>query len=198
MTCKTKSPAPWVKRKMSRLYIDLKKLKSGRYNGLAFAVGLLIAVAILFFALSHNPYKTIHEQIFQTADNIRKYYSDRPGYWKLSTESAKEDLLIAGNLSAHKEFELKIGIGTRGEMAMPSDVGFDIALNNLNKSSCISLTEAKISKNRQLGLQKITVINSKATTEFVWGDEKHPLPISKYAARNVCQPTSNTVLWTFN
>ena len=80
---------------------------------------------------------------------------------------------------------------------MPSNNSFDIVLSNLNKSSCIGLVEAEINKNQQLSLQKITVINSLGNTEFVWGDKNHPLPVAKYATRNICQPTGNTVLWTF-
>lgn len=183
---------------MDKLYVDLKKIRLAGYNGIIFVVGLIIALALLCYALLHNPYKNIHEQIFQTADNIRRYYSDHPGYWKLSTETAIADRLIADNLADHKDFELRIGIGSDGEMAMPSDNDFDIALNNLNKSACISLVENKIGKKRQLGLQKITIINSGNATEFTWGDNEHPLPVAKYSARNICQPTGNTVLWTFH
>ena len=183
---------------MNRLYVDLRKHKLSVNNGLLLIIGLLIALAFLGYTLFHNPYKATHEQIMQTADNIRKYYSDRPGYWKLSTESAKEDRLIVGDLTDRKEFDIKIGIGAEGEMAMPSDNNFDIALNNLNKSSCIDLIEANISKQRQLGLQKITLINSEGTTEFIWGDENHPLPIKKYSARKICQPVANTVIWSFH
>ena len=182
---------------MKRLYVDLKKINLKSYKGTALAIVLLISLIFMCYTLLHNPYKEIHEQIFRTAENIRKYYADRPGYWKLSTQTAIDDRLVAGNLAKHKEFELKIGIGENGETAMPSDSAFDIVLSGLNKASCIGLSESKISNTGQLALQKITIINEGGNTEFTWGDENHPLPIAKYSVRNTCGPTDNTVLWTF-
>lgn len=183
---------------MNKLHINLRKVKFMRYNGILTAVCLAIVGAVLCYTLLHNPYKKVHEQIFQTADNIRKYYADQPGYWKLSTQSAINDRLTADSLATQKEFELKIGIGENGEMAMPSDNDFDIALKGLNKSLCIGLSEAHIGNTEQLGLQKITLINENGTTEFTWGDENYPLPVKKYAARNICLPSGNTVMWTFH
>lgn len=182
---------------MNKLYVDLRKIGLKSYNGIFAAIALFLALVFMCYALLHNPYKEVHEQIFKTADNIRKYYADHPGYWKLSTQSAVDNHLIAGSLTEHKEFEVKIGIGENGEMAMPSDNTFDIVLSNLNKASCIGLTEAKISSTGQLALQKITVINENGSTEFMWGDDKHPLPAAKYSARTICLPTGNTILWTF-
>jgi len=159
---------------------------------------LLLAMMVLCYFFMRNPYKGIHEQIFQTADNIRNYYSDRPGYWKLSTKSAIDDRLIVPELLEQKNFKISIGEGAEGDMAMPSNNDFDIVLGDLTKSYCVGLTEAKISKTRQLSLQKITVINKNGTTEFTWGDEKHPLPVAKFSMRRVCTPTGNTILWTFH
>lgn len=183
---------------MKKLSLDLRKIKLYGYNGIIAAVALFAAFGVLIYLLVHNPYKNIHEQIFKTAENIRKYYSDQPGYWKLSTQSALDDHLVDEGLLKQNDFELKIGIGENGDIAMPSDTDFDITLKKLNKSSCIGLVEAPTSKAEQLGLQKITVINKDGTTEFAWGDEKHPLPIAKYKARNTCQPVDNTVIWTFH
>lgn len=181
---------------MKRLYVDFRKIRFHNYNGLALIVSLLFALIALCYVIFHNPYKELYEQIFQTSEQIRKYYSDQPGYWKLNTQSAIDDRLVGAKL-LKSEYALKIGIGTEGETGMPSNNSFDIVLSNLNKSSCIGLVEAEINKNQQLSLQKITVINSLGNTEFVWGDKNHPLPVAKYATRNICQPTGNTVLWTF-
>lgn len=183
---------------MKKLYVDFRKIKLNGYNGIILVVSLFVALCVLAYLLLHNPYQSTHEQILRTADNIRKYYSDRPGYWKLATQSAIDDRLVVDDLLSQSDFELKIGIGADGDMAMPSDTNFDIALKKLNKSSCVNLIEAPLSKTEQIKLQKITVINSSDTTEFEWGNEEHPLPISKYKFRSVCQPADNTVIWTFN
>ena len=182
---------------MKKHYPDWQKIRLNGYNGIVVAFALLMALCILSYLLLYNPYRDTHEQIFKTADNIRKYYADRPGYWKLSTQSAIDDRLITDELK-QKDFEVKIGEGDEGDMAMPSDADFDIALKNLNKSYCIGLVEFPVNKEQQLGLQKISIINAKGTTDFTWGDEQHPLPVAKYSARKVCEPSGNAVLWTFH
>ena len=182
---------------MKKLSLNLQKIRLYGYNGIIAAVALFAAFGVLIYLLLHNPYQSTHEQIFRTADNIRKYYSDRPGYWKLSTQSALDDRLVDERLVKQNDFELKIGIGENGDIAMPSDTDFDITLKKLNKSSCIGMVEAPTSKAEQLGLQKITIINKEGTTEFTWGDENHPLPVAKYKARNTCKSADNTVIWTF-
>lgn len=180
---------------MNKLYVDLRKFKVSNYSTLVIAASLAVALLTSIYVLLHSPYKELHEQIFLTAENVRKYYSDRPGYWKLATQSAKDDRLVTEKL-LKSEYKFEIGSGENGDMAMPADTTFDITLKNLNKSACIGLTEAKINKNQQLALQRITIINAKGTTEFIWG-AKHSLPVGKYATRNICQPTGNTVMWTF-
>lgn len=182
---------------MNKIHLDLRKISLTNYNGIVVIISLLFALIALCYVLVHNPYQHLHENIFVTADNVRNFYRDRPGYWKLSTQSAEEDMLISEELLNYKEYDVRIGIGSDGDMAMPADTAFDVVLSHLNKSSCISLAEAKISEQHKLGLQKITIINTNGTTEFSWGDEKYPLPVVKYSARNICAPSENTILWTF-
>lgn len=181
---------------MNKFYINLKKVHSVGIGGIAFGLFLILALMILSYALFHNPHQTIHAQIFKTAENIRHYYRDRPSYWKLSTESAKDDRLIAEDLLRHKDFKLLIGQGENGDISMPNDISFDITLKNLNKSACINLSEFSIAKSEQLGLQRITIINDEGRTEFAWG-EKNALPIKRYTTRHLCVPNGNIVLWTF-
>jgi len=182
---------------MNKIYVDLKWLRLTNYNGLIIIISLFLALVTMLYLLMHNPYQKLHEQIFQTADNVRVYYRDHPNYWKLNTEKAIEDKLVSDELIKRTEYDFKIGVGVDGETALPSDTTFDIVLSGVNKSTCIGLVEAKISKEQLLSLQKITVTNSKGTTDFEWDGSKHSLPVKKYAARNVCQPAQNTILWNF-
>lgn len=183
---------------MNRFYLDFRKIRFISQGGGIIAIILLVVLMTMCYLLCRNPYTSIHEQIFRTADNIHKYYSDRPGYWKLSTKSATDDLLVSEALLERDDFEIKIGIGVDGDMAMPSDNGFDIVLNHLNKSFCVALTEAPINNAGQLILQKITVISGQKTTEFTWGNKDYPLPVNKFSMRNICMPNENTVIWSFN
>ena len=176
---------------MSKLYVDLRRLRLTNYNGLIIIISLFLVLITLIYLLLHNPYQKLHEHIFQTADNIHAYYRDYPNYWKLNTETAIDDKLVSDELLRHTEYDFKIGIGVDGNTALPSDLTFDIVLAGVNKSACIGLVETKANKEQLLSLQKITVINSKGSTDFEWDGDKHFLPVAKYAARDVCQPTEN-------
>lgn len=181
---------------MKKMYINLHKVQSLKISGILSAIGVLLAVIILSYLLFHNPHQNIHKQIFKTAENIRSYYRDAPSYWKLSTATAKEDNLIAADLLKLKNTVLVIGQGKDGDISMPNDISFDIALKNLSKSACINLSEFSVSKLQQLGLQKITIYSDDIITEFSWGGE-NPLPIKRYATRKICKATDNIVIWTF-
>lgn len=182
---------------MDKIYLNFKNFKKQNINGVAIVFCLLFAVIALSYVLFHNPHRDLHESVFKTADTIRSYYRDHPSYWKLSTDTAKDDNLIDAILQQQSDYVLHIGHGAKGETAMPNDNSFDIALSKLNKSACINLSELPISKNNQLGLQKITIMNDDGITEFSWGDEDDPLPIKRYSTRKLCSAAENTIVWTF-
>ncbi|MBR3676711.1 MAG: hypothetical protein IKN71_06220 [Alphaproteobacteria bacterium] len=181
---------------MNKVYLNLRKVHMSGVNGLVLAICLLFAGITLSYVLFHNPHQDLHKQIFKTAENIRSYYRDKPAYWKLSTESAKDDGLIVEELLKNAD-NLKIGQGENGDVSMPNDNSFDIVLKNLNKSACINLSELSVSHKQQLGLQKITLINENGISEFAWGDDAHPLPIKRYTTRKLCTVENNTLIWTF-
>lgn len=181
------------------LMIKLFDTEKARLNGLSgvFVLAVLIASCVgLSFVLLHNPYKNLQQQIFKTADRVRNYYRDRPGYWKLSTESAKQDDLLRSDLLQYKEYDFQIGQGIDGTFSLPSNLTFDLSVKHLNKSACVSLSEMPLDSNAKLSLVKISIINQQNEVEFTWGGE-HSLPIEKYSARNFCQPQENIIIWTF-
>lgn len=182
---------------MDKIYLNFRKVRVNGFNGVIMLICLLFAVIALSYVLFHNPHQDLHEQVFRTAENIRSYYRDQPSYWKLSTETAKEDSLITPDLLKYAKQDLRIGQGQQGEISMPNDNSFDIVLGHLNRSACINLSELAISRQQQLGLQKITVINDEGRSEFVWGDDQHPLPIRRYMTRKLCAADENTLMWTF-
>jgi len=177
--------------------MNIKKYKLGKINGFYALFSLVLAFLILSYILIHNPYKDLHDAIFTTAEKAHQYYRDQPGYWKLSTQNAKNQGLYK-NLERYADYDIQIGQGLNGEISLPSHLSFDIVLKHVNKSACINLSELPISDEQKLLLQKITIINQNQDShEFSWG-EKDGLPISKYAARNLCSPVENTLIWTFN
>lgn len=181
---------------MLKISFDLEKARLNGLFGIAILALLLISCIALSVILLHNPHKELHQAIFSTADRVHTYYRDRPGYWKLSTQTAKDDNLLRNDLQQYKEYDIQIGQGVNGDSGLPSDLSFDITIKNLNKSACISLSEMPLEKHDKLILMKITIINDKNNIEFSWGGE-HKLPIAKYSSRAFCTASGNTIMWTF-
>ncbi len=178
------------------VHIDMTKARMNGLFGLALLALLLVCCFGLSLLLLNNPHKELQRAVFSTAERVHSYYRDRPGYWKLSTQSAKDDNLLRKDLLKYKEYNIQIGQGSSGDAGLPSDMSFDITVKNLNKSACISLSEMNLKDEDKLTLMKITITNEQNTAEFSWGGE-HKLPIAKYSSRAYCTASGNTIMWTF-
>ncbi len=177
--------------------IDLEKARLNGILGLIVMIVLLTFCVGLSFYLFHNPHRDLQKQVFKTASAVRNYYRDRPGYWRLSTDTALNDgILSEAFVKKYRDNNIQVGQGVDGSLSLPSDASFDITVKHLNKSACISLCEMSVSDEDELALMKITIFNDTNNVEFSWGGE-HPLPIKKYSARDYCQADENTVMWTF-
>lgn len=176
--------------------IKLADIKTNGYYGAGILAVVLTACFVLIYLLMHDPYKDLHNRIFEIAGKVNNYYREKPNYWKLSTDSAKEDNLIGDIKTKYAKYDFSVGQGQNGEISMPSDVSFDIALKHLSKSACIALSEYQIPEEKRFSLIKITINADGKITEFSWGAEPK-LPVKKYAARNVCSAKENAVIWTF-
>ncbi len=180
-----------MKIRFSREYIRNNAIQTA-----VVAIFALAALVTLSYVLLHNPHQNLQRDVLATAERVHNFYREKPGYWQLSTGTAKEDKLLAGSLGKYKEYDVQIGQGLDGESSLPSHQSFNIVLKHLNKSACINLSELPLTDSAGLILQKITLINETEKIEFAWGAE-HPLPIAKYSMRSLCQPRENTLVWTF-
>ena len=178
------------------IHLDLERARLNGVFGFAILAALLGLCLVLSLTLLNNPHKKLQRSVFETAERVHTYYRDRPGYWKLSTESARADNLLRNDMEQYKAYEVQIGQGSDGAAGLPSDMSFDITLKNLSKSACILLSEMPLKEQDKLLLMKISIINSNGTAEFSWGGE-YKLPIEKYSARKFCQNGNNTIMWTF-
>lgn len=176
--------------------IDYEKARLNGTLSIIILIVLVLCCIGLSFMLLHNPHKDLQKSVFSTAKRIQTYYRDRPGYWKLSTETAKNDNLLRADLLKYKEYDVQIGQGTNGDVSLPSDMSFNIAVKHLNKSACISLSEMPLRDEDKLTLMKISIVNAQNNIEFSWGGEPS-LPVKKYSARNYCTTKDNIVSWTF-
>ena len=79
---------------------------------------------------------------------------------------------------------------------MPTSSSFDIILPHLNKAQCIAYSESKISEDNMVKLLRISVVNALGSYTFEWGGLKYQLPVNKYASKDICAPSDNTLIWT--
>ncbi|MCM1324559.1 MAG: hypothetical protein NC218_10585 [Acetobacter sp.] len=140
--------------------------------------------------------------IFQISDDIRAHYAGKPDYWGLSTNTILQEKFIASKFLQKNKIllsggeEILIGSGVNADIIMPRMMTFDIVLSHLNKAQCIAYVENNISIENQVKLQRITIFNDKGTYAFTWGGADYSLPIKKYASKDLCSTSGNTVVWT--
>ena len=112
------------------VHVDMAKARMNGLFGLALLALLLVCCFGLSLLLLNNPHKELQRAVFSTAERVHSYYRDRPGYWKLSTQSAKDDNLLRKDLLKYKEYNIQIGQGSNGDAGLPSDMSFDITVKN--------------------------------------------------------------------
>lgn len=141
------------------------------------------------------------KDIFELSKEIRSYYADKPDYWGLSTK-----YLITGNVLSQRYIHgnkiildgglnVLVGSGEKAETVMPRVSTFDIVASGLNKAQCISYAESILSKEELVVVEQITIVNSSGTYLFSWGGE-NSLPVKKYASKDFCADTGNTLIWS--
>lgn len=144
--------------------------------------------------------KTVSE-LFLISDEIRLKYSNRPDYWRLSTDYViKEELISSsyikdGKITLHNNKELLIGSGKDASIVLPRSLSFDLIIKNLNKTDCILFLESKINEDNLVKLENITLSNSNNDYVFSWGDKEYSLPVTSYIGKKLCND-SNTIFWT--
>lgn len=140
--------------------------------------------------------------IFEISDEIRNNYAQKPDYWGLSTQTAIKEKYIPERFIKDQKIILSsgneafVGDGVDADTVMPRALSFDIVLPKLNKAQCIAHTEAAISSENQVKLLKISVANASGIYPFEWGGGRYSLPVAKYASKDVCADSDNTVIWS--
>ncbi len=198
-----------VKEKISNYMLFLKQhlvvLRSDIYREKIYKilfVLFIIIVGYFSFTFSHSIANKTVEDIFKISDNIRQFYVDKPNYWGLDTQKVLKENIIDekyikdNKISIGKDISVNIGKGKDANTLMFIDNSFDIVIKGLNKSKCISLIEAEISKENIVKLHKITLFNSNGEFNFEWDEGKYSLPVKEYIAKDICSDVDNIVLWT--
>lgn len=167
-----------------------------------FSIPFLIIIILLYSCLSAR--RVVNHNlttIFELANNIRLYYSNKPDYWGLSTNVLINNDVIPSQYVEHNVIRLENGVrilfgeGYSAEPVSPRALTFDIIMPNLNKAQCLSYAEALLSGQQLLVLDKLTIYNDLGTFPFTWGGE-NSLPIKKYSSKNYCMKGSNTIIWS--
>lgn len=164
----------------------------------------LAIIGIGAFSCSHAQriVKTNIKEIFAISDEIRSYYADKPDYWGLSSETVlKNNMLSAKFISKDKIVlsggrEVFIGNGAKADAVSPGSKSFEIVMPKLSKAQCISFVESKISDTDSVKLLWLGISNGRGDFIFEWGDDRHPLPMQKYASKDFCADNNNTLIWS--
>jgi hypothetical protein len=163
-----------------------------------------LIICVGFFACNRNQ-KVIYNNIvdiFSISDDIRAHFSDKPSYWGLSTEYVLENNIISSKYIQNNLIKLdgdktiKIGQGKLAKPVSPNVNTFDIIIDDLNKSECISYLEMNIPQNNLVKLFSITLINKNTNYTYTWGNTQNSLPVKKYTGRTICSDSNNTIIWT--
>jgi len=192
----------------------LSKTKSAISNVILFAknnIELIIKISlpILIIILGiyvcgsakRNTDKVISD-LFLISDEIRLHYSNKPDYWRLSTDSAIKEKILSpkyiknNKILLHGNKELFIGSGKNAGIILPRSLSFDLIIKKLNRSECILFLEANLSKENQVKLENITLSNSSGDYNFSWGSKSYLLPVKAYMGKKLCEETDNTIFWT--
>ena len=173
-------------------------MKKKIYLGTVISV-IFILLCGIFVSLKDNKVADWAENIWQINSNIRKFYSNRPGFWGLSTQSAIDNKLVPSHMVQNGKLvsvygkELKIGRGINADTVMPGTRGFDIVLYNLTPKECAETLIFDYKAELLLGVNSVSIISDKNTKVLGW-EEKNALPLSKQHAKNICEENS-TIIW---
>ena len=162
---------------------------------------LLILTAGYFIGRSTPGIETAARQTAELADNIRRHYSQKPGYWGLNTASVLKDgiapqgMTTEGKLLNALGLPVSVGAGFEGGIIMPGIRSFDIAFAGLSAAECRELAVYSFSDRQNLGLISVSIKNNSRTETFSWGGE-NPLPVNPDRAKALCRKGGG-VLWRF-
>ena len=162
----------------------------------------ILIIGSLFFTNSQSRANRIITDVFYISDNIRQSYIEKPNFWGLNTQKVVKEKIIDSKyivndkIITNNGLSILIGRGFQADTLMFLDNTFDIVINDLDKSTCISLIEANITKENIVKLREISLKNTNGVFSFKWGDGKYSLPVKKYIAKDICSDVNNSLLWT--
>ena len=166
------------------------------------AIPFLVIVLLLYScSVSRRMVSRNITEIFAIAESARTYYNNKPDYWGLSTEVLVDNNVIPTKYIQDKNIVLNDGIrilfgeGYLATPVSPRSLTFDVVVPNLNKAKCMAYSEALLSEQQLLVLDKLTIYNDAGHAVYTWGGE-NTLPVVKYSSKNFCINGSNTLIWS--
>ena len=175
-----------------------------KYRPYCFKYGfplLFVGLALYSCSTSQKQITRDIDDIFSLSDDVRAHFVTKPDYWKLSDAYIVENRIISKKFISNNHIALSsgkrvlIGRGINGDIVLPGSKSFDIVLTDLNRAQCIDYTEKPLSEEMLIKLVEIKIITSDKSYTFEWGGI-NPLPIQKYATKDFCSKTGNSIIWS--
>lgn len=158
--------------------------------------------SVFIFSQEDSGIEEAAAEVEQLAENIRRYYQNRPDYWGLSTQMVLDKKIYPNKMLKENKLTgffgnpVLVGSGSDGAVLMPGSRNFDIIYKNLNKKQCTELAAFRFNQKFWLGVIGITIMNDKGQQLFSWNDEENRLPIKKSQAKAACR-SDNVVIWHY-
>lgn len=181
---------------------EIKNLLSENKKIISLVIIFLVLVVFLFFFISKpNPnIMTSANQINVLAENIQKFYRNRPDAWGLNTQTMLKNSIVPPEMVAQKNVvnalgkTILVGADIQGNTVMPGNRNYVIVFNDINYDECILLSTSSLSEKNMLSLTSVQIVNEEEHL-FSWGSS-NSLPITKTEAKKACKKT-NVLAWSF-
>ena len=162
---------------------------------------VIILLLGLIFSFKRPPKEIIaaDKELIKITEKVRMYYRNRPDYWGLDNETAKQQKFYLGEIKDDKMLnvlgkEILIGADDSGAQVMPGARSFMVTYRDLTHEECIELAVFQGREQDKLGLISMSIQNDKGVYDFSWGNKG--LPLSRSQAKQYCQE-KNSIMWSF-
>ncbi len=191
----------WIQQQ--KLKLQTLKRRQLVIGGMVGALLIVWGISVLLFSEKYIGTDKAAAEVQQLAENIRRFYQNRPDFWGLNTQAVLDKQIApraiskSGRLMNFFGKEVVVGSGIEGMMLMPGSRNFDIVYKNLNKQECVETASFRFEEKFWLGVESVTVTNADHTAVFSWDDKENLLPAKTEKVKKICQNEGNAVLWHF-
>ena len=153
----------WIQQQ--KLKLQTLKRRQLVIGGMVGALLIVWGISVLLFSEKYIGTDKAAAEVQQLAENIRRFYQNRPDFWGLNTQAVLDKQIApramskSGRLMNFFGKEVVVGSGIEGMMLMPGSRNFDIVYKNLNKQECVEMASFRFEEKFWLGVESVTAVS---------------------------------------